>query len=136
MKRINVIIIVMAMSLWFCGCVERIISIKSTPPGAVVWLNGQEAGTTPMNTSFTWYGQYDVTLRKQGYQTLKTSKKIDPPLYQWPIIDLVAECLLPITFVDSHEWEFQLSQQSPPEVDVLIERAQSLKSQVDVEVGK
>ena len=50
-----------------CNRVERNLQVTSNPPGALVYLNGQEAGRTPMNKSFVWYGTYDVQVRKEGY---------------------------------------------------------------------
>ena len=48
-----------------CG-VERTLQIESNPPGALVHLNGEEVGRTPMRKAFVWYGTYDVQLRKDG----------------------------------------------------------------------
>ena len=91
------------------GCVERLITVTTDPPGAIVWLNGEEVGATPVTTSFTWYGTYDVVIRKDGYETLKTAQDTPAPFYQWPGIDLVSECLLPFTITDHHQWEFELT---------------------------
>ena len=55
------------------GCVERTMTFQSNPPGALVYVNNQEIGRTPMRRDFTWYGNYDVVLRKDGYETLKTA---------------------------------------------------------------
>ena len=71
------------------------LTVKSDPPGALVYLNGEEVGRTPMTRDFTWYGTYDVELRKEGYETLKTSGKVIAPWWQWVPIDLFAE-LLPL----------------------------------------
>src|SRR2546423_12143831 len=66
--------------LLLAGCAQRMVDITSDPSGALVFLNGNEVGRTPMRYDFTWYSDYDVTLRKDGYETLKTHHKIDPPL--------------------------------------------------------
>ncbi len=110
------------------GCVERLITVTSEPEGALVWLNREEVGATPVTVSFTWYGTYGVTLRQEGYETIQTSRKADPPIYQWLGIDLLAECL-PFTFTDVHHWSFELEQESAVEMERLIERARSLQEQ-------
>ena len=89
------ILIAMLLALLFTGCVRRSLTVKSDPPGALVYLNGVEVGRTPMTRDFTWYGTYDVVLRKEGYETLKKRGKVIAPWWQWVPIDLVAE-LLPL----------------------------------------
>jgi PEGA domain-containing protein len=125
------IVVVLTVLMLFClhGCVERLITVQSEPPGAIVWLNGEEVGATPVTTSFTWYGDYDVVIRKDGYETLKTVQVIPAPFYQWPGIDFVSECLLPFTFTDHHQWEFELKTHPPVESQELIDRAKSLRDE-------
>jgi hypothetical protein len=48
------------------GCVQRHITITSEPEGALVYLNNNEIGRTPITTDFTYYGNFDVQLRKEG----------------------------------------------------------------------
>src|SRR5258706_9997592 len=52
------------------GCVERTMTIKSDPPGALVYLNDREIGRTPVTRDFTWYGDYQVEIRKDGYESV------------------------------------------------------------------
>ena len=75
------------------GCVQRTLQIESSPPGALVYLNGDEAGRTPMRKNFVWYGTYDVELRKDGYRTLNVQQKVWAPWWQWPPFDFFAEAL-------------------------------------------
>lgn len=106
------------------GCVERVIRISSDPPGARVFLNDEEIGVTPAKTSFLWYGDYDVILRKDGYETLKTHQRIDPPWYEFPPIDLVAECLIATTIRDEHVFPtYTLTPAVAPPVEDVVGRA-------------
>src|SRR5690242_17372660 len=73
------------------GCVERTLTVKTEPPGAVVSLNGVEVGRSPVQRDFTWYGVYDVALRKEGYEFKRTRGKVIAPWWQWPPIDFFAE---------------------------------------------
>lgn len=108
------------------GCAQRTLNITSDPPGALVYLNGQEVGRTPMRYDFKWYGDYEVTLRRQGYETLKTHRKLSPPLHEIPPIDLVSEML---GARDVRQWSFTLTAADPAAADprTLINRAESLK---------
>ena len=126
-KKTIIILSVLFTSLFTSGCVERFIKVTSQPPGAVVWLNDKEIGTTPITVPFTWYGEYAVTIRKNGYDPINTSKKADAPLYQWPGLDFVSECLLPFKFEDNHDWHFDLEQTKPVDRNKLIIRAERMK---------
>ena len=130
MNRQTLLILIFSLSL--TGCVERFITVDTTPSNAIVSLNGREIGASPITVPFTWYGQYEVTIRKDGYQTLITSKKADAPIYQWPPLDLFTECLLPFTLTDHHRWNFDLTEQTLADPDALIERAQSLRRQTNI----
>ena len=111
------------------GCVERTMKIDSDPQGARVFVNDEEVGVTPVKLSFLWYGDYDIILRKDGYQTLKTHHRIDAPWYQYPPIDLVSECLIATTVHDDHVLPiYALTANDPPAGKDLVERALELRS--------
>jgi hypothetical protein len=105
------------------GCVRRTLTITTEPPQALVFLNDQEIGRTPISTDFIWYGDYDIIIRKEGFETLKTNWQIDPPWYQIMPIDFIAEVLWPAHLHDTHERHFALSQAEPPATEELIGRA-------------
>ena len=48
------------------GCIERLITVRSQPPGALVYLNDEEVGRTPVTVPFKFYGVYDVRLEHEG----------------------------------------------------------------------
>ena len=130
MKR-NVLLILIIVLCYFVlpGCVERLIAITTEPAGAMVWLNDEEIGATPVTVPFTWYGQYEVVVRKKGFQTLKTSRRTPVPFYQWPGIDFFSEVLMPVRLTDRHEWHFPLEFCRVADRDALIRRASALRSE-------
>lgn len=110
------------------GCVERRMKIRTEPAGAMVSLNDEEVGPSPVTTSFLWYGDYDIIVRKPGYETLKTHYRIDAPWYQWPVLDIVPELLLPWTITDEHELPtLKLAAQQTPSNKELVDRAIELR---------
>jgi hypothetical protein len=132
-------VLLATLSLLCAGCgVERTLTITSDPPGAMVTLNDQEIGRTPVTRDFTWYGTYDVELRKDGYKTLKTTGKVWAPWWQMPPIDLIAE-LAPIPSHDRHELAYALvpePEEEPNPLGMLV-RAERLRGRLEgSEVGR
>jgi hypothetical protein len=114
------------------GCVERILEVQSNPPGALVYLNGQEMGRTPVERAFTWYGTHDVTVRHEGYETIKKGEPVIAPFYEWIPFDLVSE-LLPIPITNRHRLTYDLKP-LPPVTEPspgLMDRAGELKGELE-----
>jgi len=121
--------LLLGLSLIFCsGCVERTLTIRSDPPEALLTVNGVEVGRTPFTHDFVWYGTYDVALRKEGYETVKTTGEVNSPWWQIVPIDLVAE-LLPFHFKDHQRLSFSMLPVPPVGTDphALLSRAESLR---------
>ena len=112
------------------GCVERMLTINTTPQAAMVTLNDEEIGISPVTVSFQWYGDYNVTIRKNGFQTLKTHRVLERPWYDYAPFDLFAQLLNPKRIVDSYEWTFELEKKKYPAREQLIKSAQALKKQL------
>lgn len=77
------------------GCARQTLTVTSEPAGAVVYLNDVEFGRTPVSRPFTFYGTYDVQLRREGYQAMDTKGTVIAPWWNWVPIDLAA-ALLPL----------------------------------------
>ena len=117
------------------SCTERWIQVRSEPPGATVYLDGRKVGTTPCETRFTWYGQRELVLEKDGFQPHSGLVMLKAPFWQWPIIDLIADFLLPWTFTDRHTFSFPLEVRKvdPKERVRIRERAEEFKKKLEQE---
>jgi hypothetical protein len=111
------------------GCVERRLTINTEPQGALVLLNDEEIGTSPVTTSFQWYGDYNVLIRKEGYETLKTHRELEGPWYDSFPFDFFAQIIRPKRIVDSYEWTFALEEKKQISREQLIQNAQELKKE-------
>ncbi len=111
------------------GCVERRLTINTEPQGALVTLNDEEIGISPVTVSFEWYGDYNVAIRKEGFETLKTHRKREGPWYDKFPFDFFAQVLNSKRIVDSYEWTFELAPQEEPTREELIQDALELKKQ-------
>lgn len=117
-----------ACLLLAAGCIERTVSINTEPEGATVFLNDQEVGQSPIKVPFTWYGDYDIIIRKSGYQTVHTNQRLHTPWYELPGIDLFTECLMPFTVHDDRVLEtIVLEPSQQPTREALLEAAAEMK---------
>jgi hypothetical protein len=114
------------------GCVEQTLSIDSNPPGALVYLNDQEVGRTPLVRDFKWYGDYDIQVRQEGSQTLQTHQMLAAPVWNWMPFDLVAS-LLPFTLKDHKTLSYTLKPVDPSKDQAapLVDRAEALRGQLE-----
>jgi len=120
--------ILLAGLLPVAGCVDRKLTINTNPSGALVYLNDEEIGVSPVATSFNWYGDYNVTIRKQGYVTLQTHRKLQPPWHDCFPFDFFTEVLYPGRIVDSYEWLFDLQSQQEIDRQELVKSAEQIKN--------
>jgi hypothetical protein len=99
------------------GCVERALVVRSDPPGATVFVDGREIGTTPARLPFEHYGTREVMVRMErrdpGADHIPLAPvtqmvELGAPWYQWFPVDFVSEFLWPGTIVDERVVEVAL----------------------------
>jgi hypothetical protein len=125
----KVISALLVLSAFAGGCVQRTLTVRSDPPGALVYLNDEEVGRTPVTRDFKWYGVYDLEVRKEGYSSLKTTTRILPPWWQIVPIDFFAEF---VHVEDHHDMLFTLHPPTENQVepDLLVRRGEELRSEL------
>lgn len=117
------------------GCIERTITINTEPQDATVLLNDQEVGRSPVRVPFTWYGDYDIIVRKKGYKAVHTHHNVRAPWYELPGIDIVTECLIPFTVHDDRVLEtIALEPAQPPSKDELLNAAAEMRQRALAEL--
>ena len=109
------------------GCVQRRLTIRSNPPGALVYVDDYQIGTTPVSTDFVYYGNRKVRLVKSGYETLTVIQPIPTPWYEYPVVDFFAENLVPGEIRDERVVEYQLQPQILVPSQQLLGRAENLR---------
>lgn len=121
------LLILLPMAL-LVGCVGRTLTVTSEPSGALVEVNGEEFGRTPVTRDFTYYGKLDVTLRKEGFEPTKAERWVVAPWWQWPPFDFLAE-LAPWRPLDRRGLAFTLEPLTDEDADAasLIDRANATR---------
>jgi hypothetical protein len=122
--------IILSVSLFLSGCVERKLTINTEPQGALVILNDEEIGTSPVTVSFEWYGDYWVRISKDGYENLNTHRPLKGPWYDNFPFDFFAQIISPDRIIDSYEWSFTLEPKKQINRHELIQAAERLEKEL------
>lgn len=113
-----------------CGCVERLIAIRSEPGGADVYVDGSKIGQTPIDVPYIWYGTREIILEKRGYREIRERVALNPPWWQYPGLDFITDVLLPFTLTDRSDFSFHMERAplSREEIDGVLRRAEETRA--------
>ena len=111
------------------GCVRRRMTIRTNPPGAQVFVDDQEVGTTPCSSGYVYYGTRKITVIKDGYKTETLYHKFSPPWYQIPPLDFVTENLTGQEIRDERIVDVTLAPQEVVPEGALRSRAEGLRQE-------
>lgn len=128
MRRSEWVLLGIAVTAALNGCVERRYVIETDPPGAVVYRNGKELGASPVDDHFVYYGHYDFTIKKEGFQTQHIRQDIPAPWYQWFPIDFVSEVLVPVQLEDVRHFRYTLLPVEQPRIEDLLRESENLRN--------
>jgi hypothetical protein len=106
---------------------KRFLRIDSDPPGARVWVNGEEKGEAPVTVPFVHYGRTHVRLEKPGYESLATDVRVDALIDGYPVVDLPFELAVRER---RFEWTGRLTRRppaSPAEIEDTLRRAREFR---------
>ena len=109
------------------GCVERRLTVRSEPTNALVILDGQEIGHSPVSVPFTYYGDREINLIKDGYETLTVRQRVTTPWYQYIGLDFVSEVLWPWRIRDQRNYVYQMRPSVMVSTTELLQRANQVR---------
>jgi hypothetical protein len=119
-----------ALAAGLCaGCVDRRFVIESNVPGALVYQNGVPIGSTPVDSQFVYYGKYNFTLVKDGYETQQVHERIAAPWFAYPPFDFVVEVLWPFRIHDTRRLFYELTPVKQVRPEELLSQANELRQQ-------
>jgi len=94
-RRPAPVVVAALLAMVALGCVQRRMTIRSNPPGALVYVDDYQLGTTPVSHDFVYYGTRNIKLVKDGYETLTVRQPFPLPWYQYFPLDFVTENIIP-----------------------------------------
>ncbi len=127
----GLLIVAGCFAVLLTGCVERQLTINTEPQGGLVTLNDEQIGVSPVTVAFNWYGDYNVRVSKEGYETLETHRELKAPLHDWPGLDFIAHVLYPGRIVDEYEWTFELTPRQDPTREELVKQGDALRREME-----
>ncbi len=116
--RILVLSLTALATVLCAGCVRRTIAITSTPSDALVFVNDREVGRTPCEVDFLFYGEYDVRLKHEGYESIVGSGTASAPVWDFIGADLIVE-VVPLDLESRVDWHFDFIPANNDPVDLL-----------------
>ena len=121
------ILAALALLCFSAGCIQRTMRIESDPPGAAVWVNGDDCGQTPTETTFSSYGSVEVFLQLEDHATRREVVRLRPPWYAIFPIDFFTDVLYPGTLHDRKTFGFKLDRLERPNIKALESRAKDFR---------
>jgi len=125
--RLAPFLTVLIACVFVAGCVQRRMMVRTSPPGALVYIDDYEIGTTPVATDFTYYGKRKIRLVKDGYETQTIMQPVRAPWYQIPPLDFVSENVIPWEIRDQRTLNYQLAPQMVVPTEQLLGRAEQFR---------
>lgn len=104
------------------------MTIRSNPAGALVYVDEQPIGVTPVSAQYTYYATRNIRLVKDGYETQILKQRFRAPWYQWPPLDFVSENLWPFELRDERSIEVQMIPQQVARNNELLERGEAVRN--------
>lgn len=116
------------------GCVERLLTIRSSPAGAQVFIDGELRGETPHVERYSFYGTREVTLVKKGFRTHRKMVELAGPWWQIFPFDLFTDVLLPFTITDGVELDIALEKEpeGPAALKDVLKRAAEAREKANL----
>jgi hypothetical protein len=125
--RRAILVVALVAALVTPGCVQRRMTIRSNPPGALVYVDDYQLGATPVSHDFVYYGTRKIRLVKDGYETLTVRQPFPLPWYQYFPLDFVTENLIPWEIRDERVVDLALAPAASVPPESIVARAEQAR---------
>ncbi len=112
-----------------CGCVERRYTVRTDPPGAQVIVNGESLGPAPASHNFYYYGDREITLVLDGFETKTIIQPINAPWWDNYLTEFFSENIVPFVIRDEREFTYKMEPYPAPTEEEIQARAEALRSE-------
>jgi hypothetical protein len=127
MRRVFLLAAAAAAVLSSPGCVQRRMTIRSNPPGALVYVDDYPLGSTPVSHDFVYYGTRKIRLVKDGYETLTVRQPFPVPWYEIFPLDFVTENIIPWEVRDERVVDLAMQPAASTPAELVVSRAEQVR---------
>ncbi|PQO43287.1 hypothetical protein C5Y93_26705 [Blastopirellula marina] len=124
----NFLLVTVLLACASTGCVRRRMNIRTNPPGAVVYVDDQEIGVTPVSANYVHYGTREIRLEKDGYESVSQMHTFRAPWYEYPVLEFFSENLWPWEIRDTRDLDFTMTPRRIVPPEELRSRAEQLRA--------
>ncbi|MBC8552629.1 MAG: PEGA domain-containing protein [Candidatus Brocadiales bacterium] len=125
-------LILVATVFAFSGCVTRSITVKTNPSNALVYIDDELIGESPVTMPFTFYGTRKIMIERKDedgaltHERTVAFEKIKAPVYQVFPLDFFSELMWPLKIKDDQVLSYNLVELEP--LSIKERQAKMLKS--------
>ncbi len=126
----------------FSGCVTRSITVKTNPSNALVYIDDELIGESPVTIPFTYYGTRKIMIERKDEDGVLTHErtiafeKIKAPVYEVFPLDFFSELLWPRELKDDQVLSYNLVELEPLSIkeqqEKVLKNAEELRQRVNV----
>ncbi len=134
-------LILVAIIFAFSGCVTRSLTVETDPSNALVYVDNELIGESPVTMPFTYYGTRKIMIEKKDEDGVLTHErtivfeKIKAPVYEIFPLDFFSEILWPRELKDDHVLSYNLAELEPLSVkerqEKILKNAEELRQRVN-----
>ncbi|MBT3353609.1 MAG: PEGA domain-containing protein [Candidatus Scalindua sp.] len=136
------LLILVAAVFAFSGCVTRSITVKTNPSNALVYVDDELIGESPVSMPFTFYGTRKIMIERKDEDGALTHErtivfeKIKAPVYEIFPIDFFSELVWPFKIKDDQVLSYNLVELDPLSIKErqakMLKNAEELRQKVNV----
>jgi len=127
--RLSSAAVLALVSAGVTGCVDRRFVVESNVPAAQIYWDGKPLGPAPVDSAWTYAGEYTVTALAPGYEPYKERVRLKAKWYQYPPLDIVAELLYPGRIEDVRRIKVTMQPKRQLSDEELIGNAERLRAE-------
>jgi len=135
-------LILVAIIFAFSGCVTRSITVKTEPSNALIYIDDELIGESPVTMPFTYYGTRKILIERKDEDGVLTHErtivfeKIKAPIYEVFPLDFFSELLWPREIKDDQVLSYNLVKLEPLSIkerqEKVLKNAEELRQRVNV----
>jgi hypothetical protein len=128
LRRTTIVVLMAAVGL-AAGCVERRYTVRTDPPGALVIVNGEALGPSPASHNYYYYGQREITLVADGYETKTIFQPMNAPWWDNYLTEFFTENMVPWVIRDEREFTYKMEPARQPSQDQVQANAEAMRGE-------